>query len=129
MRNRDRLAPQAALRTPLYMSLTPTQFKEFVGVVKVNRSRARHNSHDVQKSSIDAMLGRMADKRRATAAKTPKREREADYERQVTVRLATEHLSLLEDIKRRSGGFATNAAIMREALAIGLREILRRYDR
>jgi hypothetical protein len=72
----------------------------------------------------------MADKRRAPSAKTPtKREREADYERQVTVRLATEHLSLLEEIKRRSGGFATNAAIMREALAIGLREILRRYER
>lgn len=65
----------------------------------------------------------MASKRRP---QTPKRD--GDYERQVTIRLPAEQLQQIQEIRRKAG-FGTSAQIMREALGIGLRDILRRYER
>ena len=55
------------------------------------------------------------------------RERDADYERQVTIRLPADQLRMIEELKKRLGGLGTKANIMREAMGIGLRELLQRY--
>lgn len=57
-----------------------------------------------------------------------KRDREPDFERQIAVRLPADQLRMIEEIKRRAGGFGTQAQILREALGIGLKSILDRLS-
>jgi hypothetical protein len=76
----------------------------------------------VQKSSIDAKLWRSMTKR-----KTAKPDA-SGYETQVTIRLSAEMLAQIAEIRRRAG-FGARAEIMREALELGLADILKRYAR
>jgi hypothetical protein len=76
-----------------------------------------------KKTELVRLLPSMASEKRPAG----KREREADYERQVSIRLPAEQLTMIDELKRRLGGLGSRANIMREAMGIGLRELMQRY--